>query len=77
MYSHTFMPLSTCSHVKQCHGGSVEEKEVLLLHIENQAIVQVVIKELAQHLNLKEESKVNVVSFIGFIQTHWMLFAYM
>jgi len=37
----------------------------MLLHIEEQAMVQVVIKEVAAHLDMKDTSKINTVSEMG------------
>ena len=46
---------------QQCEGGSVPDNERVLLYIEKQAMVQVMIKVLAEHLDLRKASKVNQV----------------
>jgi hypothetical protein len=46
------------SITKQCKRGGVELDDMLLLYIENQAVIQVMIMELAQHLNTLDDSKV-------------------
>ena len=38
------------------------EEQLVLLHIEEQAMVQVIIKEVANHLDMKDSSKINTVS---------------
>ena len=40
---------------------SLPEEKLALLHIEEQAIVQVIIKEVANHLDIKDNSKLNTV----------------
>ena len=47
--------------LQQCDGGSVSDRDLVLLYIEKQAVVQVMIMVLAQHLDLKKDSKINVV----------------
>ena len=42
---------------------SMPDEMLVLLHIEEQAIVQVIIKEVASHLDLKDNSKINTVSW--------------
>ena len=55
-------------HLQQCAASSFPDEQLVLLHIEEQAMVQVIIKEVANHLDLKDNSKINTVS-----QTHSML----
>ena len=40
------------------------EEQLVLLHIEQQAMVQVIIKEVANHLDFRDNSKINTVSYI-------------
>ena len=42
---------------------SMPDEMLVLLHIEEQTIVQVIIKEVASHLDLKDNSKINTVSW--------------
>ena len=44
-----------------CASASLPEDQLLLLHVEEQAMVQVVIKEVAAHLDMKDSSKINTV----------------
>lgn len=44
-----------------CTAASLPEEQLLLLHVEEQAMVQVVIKEVAAHLDMKDSSKINTV----------------
>ena len=50
--------------VQQCEGGSVPDGDRVLLYIERQAIVQVIIREMAEHIDLKKDSKITVVSIL-------------
>ena len=47
---------------QQCEGGSVPEEERVLLYIEKQATIQVMIRKVAQNLNIKDSSKIQAVS---------------
>jgi len=47
---------------KQCEGGSVSEEERVLLYIEKQAVVQVMIRAIAQNLDVKDNTKIQAVS---------------
>ena len=46
---------------QQCRGGSVAKDELILLHVEEQAIVQVIIRDVAKYLDIKDNSKINTV----------------
>lgn len=48
-------------HFQQCKGGAVDINDVMILNIENQAVIQVLIKEVAQHLTEIDDSKESTV----------------
>ena len=54
--------MSYSPHLQQCDGGSVPDGDRVLLFIERQAIVQVIIRDMAEHIDLKKDSKITVVS---------------
>ena len=39
--------------------------ELILLHIEEQAVVQVIIRDVAKYLDIQDNSKINAVRFIA------------
>ena len=52
---------------------SMPDEMLVLLHIEEQAIVQVIIKEVASHLDLKDNSKINTVSWHAVMFTRTLI----
>ena len=65
VHSSVLLVISCCLYVQACRSASQSEEQLLLLHVEEQAMVQVVIKEVAAHLDMKDTSKINTVRIIS------------